>query len=127
VLGLIFENINGYKDGSFFTPGFISIYMTRETVRQATVEKFNDFDSGAGAETRLISSLHPDKPKKYRNIDEMCIMPLERIFRKRKPTKNNSMTAGHTIIAVNSKPCPTSTLILKPATRSSVATPWTTT
>jgi hypothetical protein len=64
VLGLIFENINGYKDGSFFTPGFISIYMTREAVRQAAVEKFNDFDSGAGVKTRLISSLHPDKPKK---------------------------------------------------------------
>ncbi|MDX1762165.1 MAG: type II restriction endonuclease, partial [Christiangramia sp.] len=27
VLGLIFEKINGYKDGSFFTPGFITLYM----------------------------------------------------------------------------------------------------
>ncbi|MBD2136525.1 type II restriction endonuclease, partial [Anabaena sp. FACHB-1237] len=26
VLGLIFEKINGYKDGSFFTPGFITMY-----------------------------------------------------------------------------------------------------
>ncbi|MFO5474996.1 MAG: type II restriction endonuclease, partial [Dolichospermum sp.] len=31
VLGLIFEKINGYKDGSFFTPGFITMYMCRET------------------------------------------------------------------------------------------------
>ena len=30
VLGLIFEKINGYKDGSFFTPGFITMYMCRE-------------------------------------------------------------------------------------------------
>ena len=27
VLGLIFEKINGYKDGSFYTPGFITTYM----------------------------------------------------------------------------------------------------
>ncbi|MFM8005841.1 MAG: type II restriction endonuclease, partial [Dolichospermum sp.] len=29
VLGLIFEKINGYKNGSFFTPGFITMYMCR--------------------------------------------------------------------------------------------------
>jgi adenine-specific DNA-methyltransferase len=42
VLGLIFEKINGYKDGSFFTPGFITMYMCRETLRKAVVQKFND-------------------------------------------------------------------------------------
>ncbi len=41
VLGLIFEKINGYKDGSFFTPGFITMYMCRETIRRAVIEKFN--------------------------------------------------------------------------------------
>ncbi len=40
VLGLIFEKINGYKDGSFFTPGFITMYMCRETIRRAVIEKF---------------------------------------------------------------------------------------
>lgn len=42
VLGLIFEKINGYKDGSFYTPGFITMYMCRETLRRAVVQKFND-------------------------------------------------------------------------------------
>ena len=42
VLGLIFEKINGYKDGSFFTPGFITMYMCHETIRRAVVQKFND-------------------------------------------------------------------------------------
>jgi type I restriction-modification system DNA methylase subunit len=42
VLGLIFEKINGYKDGSFFTPGFITMYMCRETMRKAVVQKFNE-------------------------------------------------------------------------------------
>ncbi|WP_199314132.1 Eco57I restriction-modification methylase domain-containing protein [Planktothrix sp. FACHB-1365] len=42
VLGLIFEKINGYKDGSYFTPGFITMYMCRETLRKAVVQKFNE-------------------------------------------------------------------------------------
>lgn len=42
VLGLIFEKINGYKDGSFFTPGFITMYMCRDTIRKAVVQKFNE-------------------------------------------------------------------------------------
>jgi len=48
VLGLIYEKINGYKDGSFFTPGFITMYMCRETIRRAVVQKFKEktiFDS----------------------------------------------------------------------------------
>src|SRR5690606_34864295 len=42
VLGLIFEKINGYKDGSFFTPGMITMYVCRETLRQAVIKKFNE-------------------------------------------------------------------------------------
>jgi len=42
VLGLIFEKINGYKDGSFFTPGFITMYMCKETIRKAVLQKFKE-------------------------------------------------------------------------------------
>ncbi len=42
VLGLIFEKINGYKDGSIFTPGFITMYMSKETIRRAVIQKFNE-------------------------------------------------------------------------------------
>ncbi len=42
VLGLIFEKINGYRDGSFFTPGFITMYMCRQTLRRAVVQRFNE-------------------------------------------------------------------------------------
>ncbi|QCX00114.1 hypothetical protein FGM00_08355 [Aggregatimonas sangjinii] len=41
VLGLIFEKINGYKEGSFYTPAYITMYMCRETLRRAVVQKFN--------------------------------------------------------------------------------------
>ncbi|WP_247233746.1 Eco57I restriction-modification methylase domain-containing protein [Telluribacter sp. SYSU D00476] len=42
VLGLIFEKINGYKDGSFYTPAFITEYMSRETIRRAILQKFKE-------------------------------------------------------------------------------------
>ena len=42
VLGLIFEKINGYKDGSIFTPSKITMTMCRETLRKAVVDKFNE-------------------------------------------------------------------------------------
>lgn len=42
VLGLIFEKINGHKDGSVFTPGAVTMYMSREAIRQTVVWKFND-------------------------------------------------------------------------------------
>ena len=41
VLGLIFEKINGYKEGSFFTPSFITMYMTKRSIRKKVVDKFN--------------------------------------------------------------------------------------
>ena len=55
VLGLIFEKINGYKDGSFFTPGFITMYMCRETIRRAVVQKFNEVN---GWNCQDITQLH---------------------------------------------------------------------
>jgi len=42
VLGLIFEKINGYKEGSFYTPGFVTMYMCRETIRPAALQKINN-------------------------------------------------------------------------------------
>jgi len=69
VLGLIFEKINGYKEGSFFTPGFITMYICKQTVRQTILQKFNstyhwncpDFDS-------LINYTERDKLKEYSNL-----------------------------------------------------------
>ncbi len=55
VLGLIFEKINGYKDGSFFTPGFITMYMCKETIRRAVLQKFND---AKGWECDTLDSLY---------------------------------------------------------------------
>ena len=59
VLGLIFEKLNGYKDGSFFTPGFVTMYMCREALRRAVVAKFNGAVGCA-----------PDAPR-YRSLDDV--------------------------------------------------------
>ncbi len=42
VLGLIFEKINGYKDGAYFTPGYVCEYMCRETIERAVVAQMNE-------------------------------------------------------------------------------------
>ena len=42
VLGLIFEKINGYKDGAYFTPNFITQYMCKSILQQLVVDKLND-------------------------------------------------------------------------------------
>ena len=42
VLGLIFEKINGYKDGAYFTPGYICEYMCRETIERMVVKRMNE-------------------------------------------------------------------------------------
>ena len=55
VLGLIFEKINGYKDGSFFTPGFVTMYMCKETIRRSVLQRFNDIK---GWQCDTIDSLY---------------------------------------------------------------------
>ncbi len=42
VLGLIFEKINGYKDGSYFTPSYITMYMCKDTITRTVINKFNE-------------------------------------------------------------------------------------
>jgi len=41
VLGLIYEKLNGYKEGSFYTPGFVTMYICKETIRNTVIQKFN--------------------------------------------------------------------------------------
>ncbi|GAA7197059.1 class I SAM-dependent DNA methyltransferase [Helicobacter pylori] len=41
VLGLVFEKLNGYKEGSFYTPSFITSYMCKESITTIVLDKFN--------------------------------------------------------------------------------------
>jgi adenine-specific DNA-methyltransferase len=68
VLGLIFEKINGYRDGSYFTPGYITEYMCRETIRRAIIEKFNDQGWQCRDFTDLYNSITPLNIKEANEI-----------------------------------------------------------
>ncbi|GHP89076.1 type II restriction endonuclease [Helicobacter pylori] len=41
VLGLVFEKLNGYKEGSFYTPSSITSYMCKESIKTIVLDKFN--------------------------------------------------------------------------------------
>ncbi|WP_375153443.1 type IIG restriction enzyme/methyltransferase [Helicobacter pylori] len=41
ILGLVFEKLNGYKEGSFYTPSFITSYMCKESITPIVLDKFN--------------------------------------------------------------------------------------
>lgn len=73
VLGLIFEKINGYKDGSFFTPGFITMYMCRETVRKAVVQKFNETKNWSCKDLNEIFDKIDDKKEANSIINSLKI------------------------------------------------------
>jgi len=68
VLGIIFEQINGYKDGAFFTPSSLSEYMCREVIRRAVVDKFNEAYAQRGKSFADFQTL----------IDELPVDPESR-------------------------------------------------
>ncbi len=67
VLGKVFEKINGYKDGSIFTPAFITMYMCKQSIRLAVVEKFN---SGS-VENSISKEKQAETEEKYKSIDDV--------------------------------------------------------
>ena len=64
VLGKVFEKINGYKDGSIYTPGFITMYMCRQSIRLAVVQKFKDAYGWNIAEFADIKNYLADRKSK---------------------------------------------------------------
>ena len=42
VLGLFFEKINGHRDGSIFTPSYVTMFVCRETILRTALQKFNE-------------------------------------------------------------------------------------
>ena len=73
VLGLIFEKINGYKDGSFFTPGYITQYMCQETIKRAAIQKFNDVKGWNCQSITEIYNKIEEKPEANQIINSLRI------------------------------------------------------
>ncbi|MFT2735660.1 Eco57I restriction-modification methylase domain-containing protein [Helicobacter pylori] len=70
VLGLVFEKLNGYKEGSFYTPSFITSYMCKESITTIVLDKFNqkyNIECGNLKELKnyLKNNYKEDKRKEY--------------------------------------------------------------
>ncbi|EAK0493991.1 class I SAM-dependent DNA methyltransferase [Campylobacter lari] len=62
VLGNVFEKLNGYKEGSFYTPSFITSYMCKVSIEKVVLDKFNHtFKLNATKLSELRTQLRQDK------------------------------------------------------------------
>jgi len=73
VLGKVFEKINGYKDGSIFTPAFITMYMCKQSIRLAVIEKFNAVKKWAIEEFDELYNKIDDKREANKIINSLKI------------------------------------------------------
>ncbi|HEF3874153.1 TPA: Eco57I restriction-modification methylase domain-containing protein [Campylobacter coli] len=69
VLGNVFEKLNGYKEGSFYTPSFITSYMCKESITKVVLDKFNaQFDLNAKDISELRKSLRKEDKKAQKEL-----------------------------------------------------------
>ncbi|HHO0732924.1 TPA: class I SAM-dependent DNA methyltransferase [Campylobacter jejuni] len=69
VLGNVFEKLNGYKEGSFYTPSFITSYMCKESITKVVIDKFNaQFDLDAKNINELRKSLRKEDKKAQKEL-----------------------------------------------------------
>ncbi|MFT2788311.1 class I SAM-dependent DNA methyltransferase, partial [Helicobacter pylori] len=73
VLGLVFEKLNGYKEGSFYTPSFITSYMCSESITTIVLDKFNqkyniECEKLKELKNYLKNSYKEDKRKEYLQV-----------------------------------------------------------
>ncbi len=72
VLGLVFEKLNGYKEGSFYTPSFITSYMCKESITPIVLDKFNaiyqlDCENLKALRGKIDRNFSAQKAKEYLN------------------------------------------------------------
>ncbi|MGL2526784.1 DUF7149 domain-containing protein [Helicobacter pylori] len=72
VLGLVFEKLNGYKEGSFYTPSFITSYMCKESITPIVLDKFNaiyewDCKDLEALREKIDRNFSNEKAKEYLN------------------------------------------------------------
>ncbi|GAA8089614.1 hypothetical protein HpBT093_00760 [Helicobacter pylori] len=73
VLGLVFEKLNGYKEGSFYTPSFITSYMCSESIEPIVLDKFNaiyewDCENLEALRGKIDRNFSDQKAKEYLQV-----------------------------------------------------------
>ena len=68
VLGLIFEKLNGYKDGSTYTPSEITEYLSRESIERTVIDKVNSaMKWNSGSLTDIYNKIYTLEQRKKIN------------------------------------------------------------
>ncbi|MDE5925872.1 MAG: Eco57I restriction-modification methylase domain-containing protein, partial [Helicobacter sp.] len=73
VLGAMFEKLNGYQEGSFYTPNFITSYMCKESLQKIVLDRFNTAFSWSAKDLESLRKQidrNFDKESKFKKLLE---------------------------------------------------------
>ena len=107
ILGNVFERINAYKDGSFYTPSAISAYICEENLQQVVVQRFNE--ANPKWQCKNIADIEYEINREIRNARDTIPCHTERsevsqtkdrdILVSAKPQYDNTKNTRESIIA----------------------------
>ena len=92
VLGLVFEKLNGYEEGSFYTPSFITNHMSDEAIKDLALKRFNE---KLGLKCENLESL---RAYMDRNFSQEAVKEWQKIFLTLKIC-DPSVGSGHFLVA----------------------------
>lgn len=92
VLGKIFEKLNGYKDGAIFTPAFVTMHITRQSLRHVALQKIRNSER---IDVETFSDLKNYCNRFYKKPDILRINALLNSIRLCDP----SVGSGHFLVS----------------------------
>ena len=99
VLGNVFERINAYKDGSFYTPSAITSYMCEENLEQVILRKFNE--ANPQWQCKNIADIESEITREMRqSSDRESIKQKYKDFLKTTLICDPAVGSGHFLVSV---------------------------
>ncbi|WP_143189380.1 type IIG restriction enzyme/methyltransferase [Paraburkholderia lycopersici] len=72
-LGLVFEKLNGYRDGAWYTPGSVAIQLARPAIAQAALNRFNRMKGWRCTSIDQLSELIRDRDEARAALDSLRV------------------------------------------------------
>ena len=103
VLGAMFEKLNGYQEGSFYTPNFITSYMCKESLQKVVLEKFNALNPQWNAKT--LEDIEDEIQQEKRNAKESRTKIKEKYIKLLETIRicDPSVGSGHFLVSALSE------------------------
>ncbi len=103
VLGAMFEKLNGYQEGSFYTPNFITSYMCKESLQKIVLEKFNAQNPQWNA--RTLEDIEDEIRQEKRNATESRTKIKEKYIKLLESIRicDPSVGSGHFLVSALSE------------------------